>query len=504
MNLAKGKKRITVSVVTALMMVMVMVPGTAFANTAGNTALSQTSQNQGMFVNYIDASVNSKDSRIGQYGTTNIKQYFFNGADIEKENGGMADDSHPYVNSYGYNYSIMTDTSVSAYWDNYIQGTLNPTQPIKFGFFLGGSQTAKGSDQIMANNIIPKMSIQKTDGTVVLTGTQIYKGWKHQRLANGGGTGSGPLRGFDVFLEIPANALAANTQYVLVFESGMGVQTLLDKKIVFHFSTDAFAQSLSLGSKVTLKEGQTKTLKADIKPENVKEKAVTWTSADKAVAAVDSNGEVKAMKAGKTTITAVTKDGTNLKASCPVEVTPVIAKVSLKAVSSSYNRVKLTWSKAAKADGYTVYRYNSKSKKYKPVKHTTARSYVGKNLKTGKTYAYKVRAYRLVNGQKVYGSYSAKKSIRPVPSKPALKVKAGKRKAAAKWSKVSGADKYVLYRSTSKNGKYIKASITVKNKYTDTGLKKGKRYYYKVRAYKVVDGKKVYGKTSQLKTVKVK
>ena len=128
-------------------------------------------------------------------------------------------------------------------------------------FSLGGSQTAKGSDQIMANNIIPKMSIQKTDGTVVLTGTQIYKGWKHQRLANGGGTGSGPLRGFDVFLEIPANALAANTQYVLVFESGMGVQTLLDEKIVFHFSTDAFAQSLSLGSKVTLKEGQTKNIK---------------------------------------------------------------------------------------------------------------------------------------------------------------------------------------------------------------------------------------------------
>jgi len=61
--------------------------------------------------------------------------------------------------------------------------------------------------------------------------------------------------------------------------------------------------------------------------------------------------------------------------------------------------------------------------------------------------------------------------------------------------------------ATSKSGKYKKIK-TVKNKktvsYTKKKLKKNKKYYFKVRSYKVIDGKKVYGSYSSVKSVKIK
>jgi len=58
-----------------------------------------------------------------------------------------------------------------------------------------------------------------------------------------------------------------------------------------------------------LKEGESESLTATVSPSNATEKGVSWKSGDENIVTVDSNGKVAAVKAGVTTITVTTKDG---------------------------------------------------------------------------------------------------------------------------------------------------------------------------------------------------
>ena len=65
----------------------------------------------------------------------------------------------------------------------------------------------------------------------------------------------------------------------------------------------------------------------------------------------------------------------------------------------------------------------------------------------------------------------------------------------------------IVYRATSKNGTYkaiaaIKKGTTIK--YTDKKVSSKRTYYYRVRAYRVVNGKKMYGSYSSVKAAKIK
>lgn len=60
---------------------------------------------------------------------------------------------------------------------------------------------------------------------------------------------------------------------------------------------------------LTMKTGSTTQITAVIKPNNATSQTLVWTSSDSSIATVNSKGVVKAIKAGKVTITAKTKDG---------------------------------------------------------------------------------------------------------------------------------------------------------------------------------------------------
>lgn len=85
-----------------------------------------------------------------------------------------------------------------------------------------------------------------------------------------------------------------------------------------------------------------------------------------------------------------------------------------------------------------------------------------------------------------------------------LQNKSGK-KMYVSYKKVSGAAGYQIEYATSSKFSGKKTKTTTKTAYTISGLKKGKTYYVRVRAYKVDStGKKIYGKYSAVKKVKIK
>ena len=72
------------------------------------------------------------------------------------------------------------------------------------------------------------------------------------------------------------------------------------------------------------------------------------------------------------------------------------------------------------------------------------------------------------------------------------------------WSGTSGAQGYEIYRATSRTGSYKKVATVKEKSYKNTGLTKGKTYYYKVRAYKKNGDTTVVGKLSSAVKVTTK
>jgi hypothetical protein len=81
---------------------------------------------------------------------------------------------------------------------------------------------------------------------------------------------------------------------------------------------------------------------------------------------------------------------------------------------------------------------------------------------------------------------------------------AGKNDVSLKWNSVKGADGYEVYFGEKENGKYRKLANTEKTNFKKTKLVSGKKYYFKVRAYKKTAGGTVYGSFSNVKSTKIK
>ena len=89
---------------------------------------------------------------------------------------------------------------------------------------------------------------------------------------------------------------------------------------------------------------------------------------------------------------------------------PLQPVVSLSSTKTKY--INLSWTKISKrTTGYEIYMSTSKNGTYTLVGTTSNKSFSKGNLTKGKTYYFKVRAYRSVDNTKIYSSYSTVKSI---------------------------------------------------------------------------------------------
>ncbi|MBQ4068527.1 MAG: Ig-like domain-containing protein [Lachnospiraceae bacterium] len=90
---------------------------------------------------------------------------------------------------------------------------------------------------------------------------------------------------------------------------------------------DVKANSIELNkTSITLTDGESMQLYASISPVNVTDLNVDWNTDNSLVATVDSKGKVTATGVGTAVITATTRDGSDLSASCSVKVNPIPAQ----------------------------------------------------------------------------------------------------------------------------------------------------------------------------------
>ena len=170
----------------------------------------------------------------------------------------------------------------------------------------------------------------------------------------------------------------------------------------------------------------------------------------------------------------------------------------------------VSWKKVKGAAGYQIqYAEKSDFSDAKTVKAgKSATSITIQDLKPKTKYYVRIRAHKNISGKKTYTAWSKKKSCTISFYAPTLtKVTAGEEKAVAKWKKVSGADGYQLQYSTKKSFSKAK-KVTIKKaatvKKTIKKLAGGEKYYFRLRAYKTVDGKKNYTAWSKTVAKKIK
>ena len=229
----------------------------------------------------------------------------------------------------------------------------------------------------------------------------------------------------------------------------------------------------------TLVTGQSYQFKVDINPsETTDSKVLKWSVSNTSVAKIDQTGKITILKnpwmgQGSVIVTATASNGKSIKITVLVEHPDNVGTVTLKQESTNY--IKLSWIKT-KGDKYTIYRATSKNGSYKKIGTTSKLYYVDKSVKAGTTYYYKVN-------NDWTNKYSPIAEFITPPSKPSVTVSNyGFDTLKITYKKLTGAARYDIYRSTSKNGTYTKVGSTTGTTYYDKKLTYNKTYYYKVKA----------------------
>ena len=182
------------------------------------------------------------------------------------------------------------------------------------------------------------------------------------------------------------------------------------------------------------------------------------------------------------------------------------APTKVNATLSGEKAAKISWSKVAGASGYNVYYKKASAKKYTFLKRTTGKSIKKTGLASNVKYKFKVVPYYKSGSKRIETAESKTASVYILAKVQQPKVsKKSQNYVTVSWKNISGESGYQIARSTSatKNFKVVK-SVGSSYKKVKISAKRKQTYYYKVRAYKYVDGKKVFGAWSKAKAFKLK
>jgi hypothetical protein len=212
------------------------------------------------------------------------------------------------------------------------------------------------------------------------------------------------------------------------------------------------------------------------------DKGVTWTSSDPNIAVISDDGIITGMGYGKVTLTAMTNVGS---AFASLDVNVLIGKPqNIQLTNVSKNEIEISWDKVDNAKGYVIYRCEASDGKYKEIKELDGdvTSFVDKNVKEGQRYYYKLKT--LAEEEKYDSDITDVMYITAKLPAPTISSAQNDENGFAKigWNKVSGAEKYVVYRSRTIDGVYVAISTVRGTSFTDFSADEAGEYYYKVVA----------------------
>ena len=280
---------------------------------------------------------------------------------------------------------------------------------------------------------------------------------------------------------------------------------------------------------------------------------VIWSSSDEKIAKVDKTGNVEAISAGEAVITAKSGEKTAI---CKVTVNIPITSIYLNKTSIELNSIGDSYQLNASyypsdADGAITWKSDDEG--IASVDQTGKVTAVGKGTTTITVSCGKVKDTCTIvskgesDGSQIIPSPSPQPSVKPnpdnqpantpkpsmtpqVPTKgnipqssqtvndgknsgqmaPLTKIKGvvaknqKKCKVKVTWKKVPNSLGYQIQYATNKKFKKAKKKTVKYTFVTLKKLKKKKTYFIRIRAYKIADGKKAYGKWSTVKKVKIK
>ena len=190
-----------------------------------------------------------------------------------------------------------------------------------------------------------------------------------------------------------------------------------------------------------------------------------------------------------------------IKINLTIQAPTVAAQQSVTAHLSAKDAIKVQWSSQTVPGATVRYKVERQKKggKWKVLKANTKDfSCEATGLEADTQYAFRVTPFVTLDGQNYYGASKTSAYVSTLAQGKLKSVKkASKKKITLTWKNVAGENGYEIARST-KKGKGYKVVKTAKVNVKSTKIKttRGKTFYYKVRAYKVVNGKKVYGQWS--------
>ncbi|MBQ6118541.1 MAG: hypothetical protein IJK98_04855, partial [Clostridia bacterium] len=239
--------------------------------------------------------------------------------------------------------------------------------------------------------------------------------------------------------------------------------------------------------------------------------AADQAAADEVITLIDAIGTVEytddskaKIDAAKAAYEALTDDQKALVSNYDVltaadtayaDLAPIVIDVPQNLqVALNDGKVTLSWDETSGAQKYMIYVGKSENGPFKAYTYTSNLTYTFSNLGVSSRY-FKVRAFVTKNDKRIYGGYSEMATCAPfIPNGLSVEMKNGR--AVLTWEEAENAEMYMVYFSASEEGPYTPYGYTSNLTYTLSRVNVSS-LWFKVRAFKVVDGVRVYGPYSE-------